>query len=167
MKLSGKTDIGNGFMESDTTGEVTMPVGYNAGLGWQASPAALISFDVWYEQWSSTDKMTLTTDGNTMEMKTDYQDIIIVAAGLDYKLLNSLSLLAGLSYNQGGTKDEGMGLACDTDCVVVALGLGYDLSDVLTITAAGTYGYGLNKTVQDVTYDQKHTVFTAGLSSRF
>lgn len=132
LKISGKTTLsmsdGTEVASLDSEAELTLPLYLTLGVGNQVTENFLISLDVWYQMYSTLDKMTITTDGVAAERETHYKDAIQVGLGAEWQATELLTIRAGAKYSLNATEDDGLSpLSIDNDNVTLGLSAGYDV----------------------------------------
>lgn len=176
MKISGKTKIstsdGTELASMDTDAKVTLPLYLAVGISDKVTKDLLLSFDFWYQMYSNTDKIVITTDGVDMETKTYYKNAFQADLGAEWKATDALTIRGGFKYVPGATEDDGItngsGLSMDNDEIVVCVGAGYDIiPDCLSLNLTGISVMAMDRTINHVTYHQGMMGGLAGLQVKF
>ncbi|MGB2630241.1 MAG: OmpP1/FadL family transporter [Candidatus Omnitrophota bacterium] len=123
----------------DTYGltSLTLPMSITASLYQDITDKFAVLLDTGWQDWSSMEKTQITTNtGKTALIERNWRDIWRIGGGVHYRLVETLLLKAGISYDSSPTdKDDRLpDMAIDRQWKY-ALGLEYDLNKDITINA--------------------------------
>ncbi len=118
--------------------------------------------------WGDMDLMNFTTAGTKTDLSTNYKDSWLVGLGIAYETGGESTLIAGVKYAQGATKDKGLNAATnDVDLLILSVGILYDLNKALEIGITGFYVMGFEEEYNSQKFDQDHVVLLCGSTFKY
>lgn len=139
--------LNENFPETGFTSQINLPSVTNIGVSIQATEKLLVAFDVNYVAWSSYDTLSFDFEENTEQLQDvnsprRYKNVVILRAGLEYKLNENLELRGGAYYDFSPVQDGYLTPETpDTDKLGFSLGTTYNFNN-FSIDASLMYIYG-------------------------
>jgi long-chain fatty acid transport protein len=178
VKIDGteKVKINGALIESDSEVEYTLPYYFTLGVGYELDPDLMLGFSACYMLWEDMDKLTFTTEsvgnGETTsienEVRTHYKNSWVLGIGAEYAMMDNVTMIAGLKFEQGATEDEGLNPGTnDIDRLALTVGGGYSITQSIEIDVTGVYVTGFEKEYNSQTFDQDHVMVESGFKFKF
>ena len=158
----------------DATAEVNLPAVFGFGLRQNITEDVRLLADLRYFTWSDFDQITINLPGATEV--TDYNDAFFVAVGLEADVSDSLTLRAGVAYDETPTTDEFRSPRIpDADRIWGSVGASYRLSDSMKMDFAYSLLVPSDSTVKangvtifsDIKYSGLIHILSLGVSMKF
>ena len=144
-----------------------------AGVAYQTSEKWTLMGSVGWEDWSTLDNLTISTDRGSAAVPRNWDDTYYASIGFRYQANEDLMLQAGMAYdtNQVDATDRTADTPIDRQ-VRVSAGAEYQIRDNMKLRGALTYAdYGSGKISSptlDGEYDKNELLFvTVGLQIAF
>jgi len=139
MTLTGTTlftasipGVGNVQFGSDSETKFDLPWDIELGFMYKISGRLILSTSAQYTLWSTLDKVTKTFKdlpgiGDVVEVEEmNFQDILIMRVGLEYKIPAGVFLRGGLGFDRAATPPENLSVNnIDVDKFTILGGIGY------------------------------------------
>jgi long-chain fatty acid transport protein len=139
MTLTGTTlftvsipGLGSAQAGSDSETKFSLPWDIELGFMYKFSDRLILSTSAQYTLWSTLDKVTKTFKnlprvGDVVEVEElDFQDILILRVGLEYKIPAGVFLRGGLGLDRAATPKENLSINnIDVDKFTLLGGIGY------------------------------------------
>jgi long-chain fatty acid transport protein len=144
----------NSSKPSDQTMELklTLPIELIWGISYEIIPQKfLVSFETQYTMWSSYDELRFKfaksefedEEGHTTNesvVPKDWNDVLAIRFGLEYKVMPELAIRAGYSYDFNPVPDKSLDPSLpDSDRHVMNVGFGYNISNMIQLDMSYTY----------------------------
>jgi long-chain fatty acid transport protein len=130
--LRGKAE----FLQLDSTIELELPLAQavRASLYWDATDHLALMANAGWEDWSVAKTLPISVGGQSTSLPLGFRDTWFVAAGVHYRVSDTLTLQTGLRYDSSALKDGARTTAFPVDRVYT-LGVGglYDWSENLRL----------------------------------
>ncbi len=161
VKMDGKICVAG--QEFDSRVEFTLPWYYEFGVGYRPNSRLTLGFSYRYMLWGDMDETSFTTAGTKIDLPTNYKNSWLAGLGIAYETGGESTLIAGVNYAQGATKNKGLDAATnDVDLLVLSVGILYDLNKALEIGITGFYVIGFEEEYNSQKFDQDHVVLMCG-----
>ena len=143
LELEGDIDLSGlgtlwtllGLQSTFAKTDLTIPRSITASLYQDLTDKLAFLFDVGWQNWSSMEKTEITTQtGRNVTIKRNWDDTWRLAAGLQYRLFDPLSVKIGASYDSSPTSKEDRlpDIPVDRQWRYAA-GLDYDINEDVTV----------------------------------
>lgn len=135
--LSGTFAAGLPAAASVTTPQ-TFEVKAQSGI----APGWLLLGGIKWVDWSVVDALSVTTPGPTLTTVLNYEDGWTVSAGVGHQLTEDLTVLAGLTWDKGTSRENGAGVLANgtqSDRLGVNLGAAYKPSENFELSGGVSY----------------------------
>ena len=158
----------------DATAEVNLPAVFGFGLRQNITEDVRLLADLRYFDWSAFDKITINLPDAT-EI-TDYNDAFFVAVGLEADVSDSLTLRAGVAYDDTPTTNALRSPRIpDADRIWGSVGASYQFSDSMKLDFAYSLLMPEDSTVKanppfipaDIEYSGLIHILSLGVSMKF
>ena len=162
----------------DATAEVNLPAVFGVGLRQNITEDVRLLADLRYFTWSDFDKIKIGLPAGFPDATevTDYNDAFFVAVGLEADVSDSLTLRAGVAYDETPTTDEFRSPRIpDADRIWGSVGASYRLSDSMKMDFAYSLLVPSDSTVKangvtifsDIKYSGLIHILSLGVSMKF
>jgi long-chain fatty acid transport protein len=125
-------EVGNVRFGSDSETKFNLPWDIELGFMYKFSDRLILSTSAQYTLWSTLDKVTKTFKdipgiGDVVEVEEmNFQDILIMRLGLEYKIPAGVFLRGGLGFDRAATPTENLSINnIDVDKFTILGGIGY------------------------------------------
>lgn len=162
LDLEGDVNLGTNFpspyrMATDGAVEIPAPAVFGLSMAYTMGPATI---DLTWERtfWSEYESITFHYDtpvvhpvlsaAFTPAVPKNWDDSDAYRIGLDYKLNETLTLMAGFGYDKTPVPDAALGFELpDSDAFLYSIGARYRVSEAMEIGLAYLYNYKESRTV--------------------
>ena len=121
---------------------VTTPQTFEVKAQSGVAPGWLLLGGIKWVDWSVVDALSVTTPGPTLTTVLNYEDGWTVSAGVGHQLTEDLTVLAGLTWDKGTSRENGAGVLANgtqSDRLGVNLGAAYKPSENFELSGGVSY----------------------------
>lgn len=173
LEFGGDLEVRPPGLSFDSDTELDFAAAVRAGVAFQASEKWTLMGSVGWEDWSTLDNLTISTDRGSAAVPRNWDDTYNASIGFRYQANDDLMLQAGMAYdtNPVDATDRTADTPIDRQ-IRLAAGAEYQVKENMKLRGALTYAdYGSGKITSPTLvgeYDENELLFlTVGLQIAF